>query len=1448
MPPDEQWRSSWNSLILRHDALRTGFYEDDSGVLRRSIAPHLEAILEIHRASSNDEARQLISNRQSATFSMSIPGLWRAGLTKVADSGPTIFWFVMHHAVGDGLSLGIIIEDLRALLNGDTLSPSEDSFNKTAAREAAYLASKTVTADAAYWQLIVSGLAKGAPDAFDEWPLDLPRPKARTATSRQGGHCFRSRLDKNTVTSLRILAKRNRATMHALMLAIFGHEVRRRTGRSEFLIGTAASTRHSAAEARTVGYYINMLPLVCRTGVAESIDTAVRAMQQGLADALQHVRYPFARIYGDFRREHPQATHPTRYPLFDIGVTENPAPAVSPETDLHFTGLVSPKPGTIDYELRHNTPTQDMVLIHEGERDGSLVLTLFVDAAVYTRDTAGHWFDSLIGWMHFLADNLPNEDEPLPLLLPEEERLLDGWQKGPSCPLPANSFPDLFRHLAETHPERPALITDAGVQNFQTINARADALAHALVELDLKRGEPVGVLTERSAALPETALAIWKAGGCYLPLTVDLPPERLTFMARDAGIRILIVLDGLDLPQELSAESYTILRPEALPTCFRELPAAGRAISSDDPAYILYTSGSTGVPKGVILPQGGMLNLGLGGAALLGIRSDDRTLMMSSPSFDLWISDLVMAWSVGGAVVPIRREPMNDLAGMRSLIQRLGITVLTTSPSYLHLFERADFPGLRVLMTVGEPPLPDDARYYAATLSYFNGYGPTENTAGATYSCVRADAEQIAAGRPLPNVAVYLLNDSAKPVPPGVTGEIWISGIGLAAGYLNRPDLTATSFLDISGERRYRTGDLGRWLRSGELLILGRLDTQVKLRGQRVELGEIEHRIAAYPGVQQAVAVVETQADQTQVLRSFITIDPQAEAPTQAELSSYLAENLPTYMIPSTIHKVAIIPLTAAGKVDRQTLLRTMDTDPSFTDSFMAKAGGQLRTPPQNAIEKRISAAWTEQLGCRFIAREDNFFELGGNSLLAIAMIGRLRREFACQVNDLYEHPVLTDFARICRPYPDHLRAIVRDVCAAWQDGRSVHAGLEAEREDAFRTQRIAYESNIRATLDRDLETRQPYGHVLLTGATGYLGSHLLRELLADSNIRVTALVRGAENQSAHARLGQVLIDYFGTQAGKTLRENPRLNVLAGDLRHRELLLSKRDYGQLSETMDAIYHCAANVNHIGHYRDFHADNVAATRHLLTLARQKKPAPADFHFASTLSVAGSTAPAEFRLFTEYDVTPEAPDDNYYVRTKQEAERLVIASRGELGNACIHRIGNISFASDSERLQLNIADNAFFRQIVAFIRLGAVPAELNASLSHVDVVARALIALAGTGSLINETHHIETSRHDRLADFIRTAEGMADSVRACDFGDFLNQLQDAIDQREMESALAETIETFVLQSDRSPLVGSQRLVIASDRTIAILEKLGITWPAIPKTGQDAFIRAAVKAINP
>jgi amino acid adenylation domain-containing protein/thioester reductase-like protein len=1432
---NKQWRDAWTALVMRHDALRTGFREVADGVLRRFTRADTVGDLELSSWPDRPSALVHIGERQSAPFEMENPPLWRAGLAQLADRDQPVFWLVLHHSVADGVSLGVLAEELSILVEGGALPEIAGRFDQSAQREENYLASPACQEDAQYWRTMLGNLgdpSSESPQPFDEWPLDFPRALGRTERNAKGSHCFRVSLDAVAAAGLRDFAQKNGASLHSLVLTIVAQEVRRRTGRSEFVLGAAASTRDSLSEARIVGYYVNMLPLACRVKREESIEQALQAMQRNLAEALQHARYPFARIVSDFRHVNGGPLHPARYPLFDIAVTEG---AVAEATNLGGLGQ------TDGYDLRLNAPAQDMVLVHEGLPDGSLILRWYVNAGLYERETAEAWIDSLAGWARYLSQRNRRPDSPLPDLLPNEARLLSVWEQGPAVSCPAASFPALFEHFARTQPDRPALVTDRGEQSYGELDARANAIAHCLLAFGLAQQEAVGVLTGRSVSLPETVLAIWKAGGCYLPLDKDLPPERLAFMARDARVRVLVVLDELEAPSSLTRTGCPVFRPGSIDQAWfvshrHPVDLKGTPVQDSDLAYIIYTSGSTGEPKGVMVNHQGLNNLALGITGALEMQPDDRASIMASPAFDAWISELAMAWAAGAAVVPVLRCEMDDLSELRAKFVRLGVTVATMPPSYLRLFEQAEFPSLHLLLTAGEPPNRADARHYASRLRFMNGYGPTENTVAVSYGLVTAQTQRITAGKPLPNTSVHIRGNAGEPVPPGAVGMVWLGGAQLASGYLNRPDLTAARFQHTPAGRLYCTGDMGRWTHSGELEILGRCDDQVKLRGQRVELGEIDHCLGAHPDVKQAVAVVENSPGGAQTLWAFVCLDPGAEEPTQADWQDYLSITLPSSMLPSAVIRVPAIPVTIAGKVDRAALLRAVREQG-------ACSGDGPGTQPREGIEQSIAEVWEKHLGRRVLRREDSFFDIGGDSLRAIAVVSHLRRTLECTVNDLYEHPRLADFASICRQRPEHLRAVIQSATRHWRNYQEGLVAYEAERDTALTAALREYEARNRTYRQTAILNRRDYLQVLLTGATGYLGSYVLRELLAKHDCRVSVLVRGSDDLAARARLGGVLYHYFGQDKGAALRDHPRLTVLAGDLRRDDLGLSSRTLDRLKESTQAIFHCAANVKHFGHFAEFHAGNVASTGRLLKLAAHRTANPADFHLVSTLSVCGKAPEDGFRLFTEYDSVPEALDDNYYVRSKQEAERMVVAARHNLANACIHRVGSLVYASDGGVLQPDIRENAFFRQIAAFMKLGVAPDDSHVWLCHVDVVARGIVLLATSAALANETHHVENARRDTLAAFVTAAK----SVRACGFDTFLAHLEEAVDRPEMDGALTHTLETFGLYRGVSPQARARRMEIVSDRTQVFLAQLGLVWPPLPRAGQMEMLCQAAELFS-
>lgn len=1423
--PVSQWRAAWTGVVGRHEALRTGFRNDETGTLRRFIEAPGQADLELCDCADLAAAVSHCQARQSLPFAMGSPPLWRAGIVHVTETNQILFWMALHHSVGDGASLGILADDLIHLLKQQTLSPLQASLDLLAGREEAYLSSPACQSDARYWQKTLAVL-RDAEAPFDEWPLDFGRPNGRTAQNIKGVHIFRASLDEAVAARLRAFAHKSGASLHALFLTLLALEIFRRNARPEFLLGTAASTRDTADEADLVGYFVNMLPVPCRITKGMAVEDVLQTMQAALADGLQHVQYPFARIYQDFRRDHSIAPHPARFPLFDFAVAENPGDTAI-QTGLHFEALQCEE----DYRLRPNTPAQDMVLVHEGRADGGLTLQWYVNAALYEKETAAAWMDSLISSARLLASENRIANTPLPALLLAETALLAQWEYGPRIALPTSSFPALFEHWCALQPDRPAVVTERGVQSYSALNACADVLVRLLKKRGCAPQEPIGVYTGRSIFLPATVLAIWKAGGCYVPLATDLPVNRLKFIIQDAGIKRLVVLDGRPLPAALAETGCSVLRPEALSPDPTQKPLRSEC---SGPAYIIYTSGSTGVPKGVVLAHQGLNNLAVALSGALNIETDDRVLLMASPAFDAWISDLAMTWAAGAAVVPIVRSEMDDIVGMRAKLSRLGVTVATLPPSYLRLFEQADFPGLRVLMTVGEPPVAADAQHYAARLRYINGYGPTENTAAATVGAIIPGTSRLTAGKPLANIEVHICDDHGDPVPPGSVGAVRLGGMGLATGYLNRPELTASSFVETASGRLYRTGDLGRWTSTGDLQILGRSDGQIKLRGQRIELGEIEHLLNAHPGVSQSVVLVGADTDGRQTLWGFVCFKPEADEPSHDGWHAYLSAKLPSFMVPSAIIRVSSIPVTTGGKIDRAALLGLVDDHHA-----LAEAAPQ-RTEPNSEIEQRIAQVWSEHLDRPRIAREDNFFDLGGDSLRAIAVVNQLRRTFRCAITDLYEHPRLGDFAAVCQYHPEHLHTLIRSAKQHWLNYQAMLDAYEDERADALAPQWQAYEKRNLAYRTIAPDERRNYQHVLLTGATGYLGSYVLRELLADKTRHVTALVRGADDQTARARLGDVLRYYFGAENGNVLLNAPGLTVLASDLRRDDLSLAQDVYDRTAHKIRAIYHCAANVKHFGHYADFHADNVAATARLLKLAARRSTDPADFHYVSTMSTSGRALENDFHLFTEYDPVPDSLDENYYVRSKQEAERLVIAARGSLPNASIHRVGNVVYAADGGPLQRDIALNAFFRQLAAFLNLGMVPDDLHTWLCHVDLVARGLVRLAETKALANDTHHLENSVRRTVASYIAEAQ----PIRVAAFDEFLDRLEAAIDEPEAETALTETLENFGLYRGISPQPRSRRLEIVSTRTQMLLTQLGLVWPPIPEEGRNAVLRQAAQ----
>ncbi|EXJ13522.1 non-ribosomal peptide synthetase [Imhoffiella purpurea] len=593
---------------------------------------------------------------------------------------------------------------------------------------------------------------------------------------------------------------------------------------------------------------------------------------------------------------------------------------------------------------------------------------------------------------------LADPDRPLAeggVLLEAERSAIEDWQTGARRDYLRGTIPALFERSAALRGPAAAVRAEGGDISYQELSTRSDRIAAWLLDAGVRPSEVVAVLARRDAALPETILGIMKAGAVYLPVDPDYPAERVDLMLRDSGARKILALDDEDLGR--FAERLGLERPPA------ELPPAPPLpeIGEDDPAYLIYTSGSTGTPKGVLLAHRGFVNMIQAQIEDFGIRAEDRVLQFASPSFDASLSEIFMALLAGACLCPVPRALIDEPWRLRERMRALGIGVATFPPAYLRLFGREPL-GLRVLITAGEPPVPEDARHYAAELRYFNAYGPTEASVCAAMTRIDPESAERSIhhiGRPIANSMACILDTRGRQVAPGIPGELCLAGPGLALGYLNRPDLTAERFVEAGfapGLRLYRTGDRALWDTEGGIVLMGRLDEQVKIRGHRIEPGEVGAVLEGHPDVARAAALALPVQDRGLDLIAFF-VPREPNRIDEEALRAWLAQRLPAYMLPSRLIPLDALPLAPTGKVDRQALAGLVRR--------MSEESGD-GTETADGLETEVLEVVREVLGIRVSSLETDFFALGGDSIRLIDLGRALAARFG---RDLSTRRLLAD-------------------------------------------------------------------------------------------------------------------------------------------------------------------------------------------------------------------------------------------------------------------------------------------------------------------------------------------------------------------------------------------------------------------------------------------------------
>ena len=1101
-------------------------------------------------------------------------------------------------------------------------------------------------------------------------------------------------VDAELARRVRAFAREHDATAYGVLMTAFGVLAHRLSGRPDLLVGTPIANRAGKGLDRMIGYVMNAVPV--RFAI-EPRDTFLDLLRRFTADfprILAHGDVPLGRIV---RASDPERL-PHRSPLYQWAFMH-----------LAEQDSVRALERFARTERVHTGGECDVVGVVWDDGEG-MRGAFDIRTDLYSPDVVRHWIDAYLT----LLDELTAEPD-----LPVRRAALvrRATEPAPSRKLPTVSIAGLVARGAAIVPDSPALESARETLSYAELHERAGRLARRMAKLGVGAESLVALALGRSAGTVIAALAAQRTGGAFVAIDPEVPDERFLSLLADAAPTLLVTDCATDAlhPRHDVARILIDGDGDGEDAELDDVPLSEVAVDPLTAAYVTYTSGSTGLPKAVVTTHAGIATLAESLADGLGLQERERVLQLGSPSFDIWVAEVCAAFGAGATLV----VPAPGALAGRELAKVLAasrITAAVVPPALLAGVSPADCPDLAAVCVGADVCPPQLARLWSrAGRRFVNAYGPTESTAAATISEPLTDSGAAPPiGHPVVGTTPYVLDDLLQPVPIGVPGELYLTGVGLARGYLGRPGATAERFVADPhsaepGARMYRTGDLVRRRVDGQLDFLGRTDEQCKILGVRVEPGEVRAAVDAVAGVAgSAVVVREDTPGDKRLVAYMVAADGADVAP--GTVRARLAAVLPRHLVPSAVVVLDTLPLTTNGKLDHRAL-------PPPERRVAAAA----REP--TAYERVLSETYAEVLGLERVGLDDDFFELGGHSLLAARLVWAIGERLGCELplRSVFEHGSVA-------------------ALAGWLEDWT-RAGERGADDAAVAAPDFVEDAVLDPGIDAAGLTRTSHSdgprEILLTGSTGFVGAFVLREALARTTANVHCLVRAEDDRAALARIRGALAEYGCWDE----RLADRIVPVPGDAAAPLLGLSTKRFDELAEKIDVIFHCGARVNHAESYAQLRPANVGGTVQVLRLATSGRLKPV--HYVSTLGlvVAGPEDPDA--LPEDWISASDLLGDSPYTRSKWVAEALLreAAARGvpvttyRLSRAC----GDSGTGAVSGR-------DALWHFVRACVQIEARPVWSNPdadreNLVPIDFAAEALVRLAldrtAEGSVVNLT---------------------------------------------------------------------------------------------------------------
>ncbi len=1264
---------------------------------------------------------------------------------------------------------------------GEDLNSQEPSFIEYLDEERKYVTSKRFELNKAFWNAEIK--------LYPEF-IYLKNRSGQYSTCAK-----RISLNISKDISLKItqLCQEKRVSILVLFTALFFIYINKITSNKRIAFGTTVLNRTNYKEKNTLGMFINTIPILLHLDYDMQFINFLFSIACKWKSLLHNSHYPQDLLTEDHRNQ-----HKTNEDLFDITITYQNA------IHRHLEGFNEAKSYWYPYGYQINSLNlniSDRENLNSYVIDYDYLVELFTAAEI--EDLHHHL-------MHLLQDVLNHPAKPiseLELTSPaEKQRLLLEFNTSPMrLSSPDRLLHQFFEVQAFQNPDHVAIIFGEERIAYGALNRKANQIARMLRKKGIKPNSIVGLMVERSPEMLYGILGILKAGGAYLPLDPDFPRGRVKYILEDSRCDILLTNDFLIGKTTWQGEIVNFNAARDI----EDGSNPGNLNGPSDLAYVIYTSGSTGQPKGVMVEHGSIVNTVNWRMYHYHFTAGDVLLQIPPYNFDSSVEDIFSFLSVGAPIVMIEQAKRLDLMYVRELITRHQVTHFLVTPLFYHTMLDEIAPGLIRLSSVtvaGENfhlNLVKKHFQKLPSVKLYNEYGPTENSVCSTVYQFTPQDREILIGKPISNCQCYVLSPDLNLQPVGIPGELYLGGMGLARGYVANSQLTAEKFVFVKaiGERLYRTGDLVKWTAEGNLQFIERVDNQVKIRGFRIEPGEIEFQLINHPAVVETVVMAREDGEGNQFLCAYVVSD---QRPTTAELKGFLSKSLPGYMIPSQYVFLDKLPLTPNGKIDKKALPAPADEP---------KVG---YAPPENEVEKKLAAYWQEILGGNTpIGTMDNFFEIGGDSLAVIKILTMsYNQQWDLTVQDFYRYNTIKDLAAM--------------IISRSQDEKSTVETRESSDIAKPKTESFS----LRGPLVVPVKTATPrtVRNLLLTGATGFLGIHILFELLQQNDIRICALVRGKNRESAESRLYEILKFYFPQIHPWVF--NQKVMVVSGDITFEKFGLPEEEYRELRKKIDTVVHAAALVKHYGDFEEFRRTNILGVQNILQFSKGK----ALFHI-STTSVAGDYAKQERRNlhFNENSLDiGQNLGGNCYVESKLEAEKIILRYIQDGFQTTIFRVGNLTGRYADGFFQMNIQDNKFYQILKSLIELSTIPksvAKKDLEFTPVDLCSKAIVKLLLVEESIGKTFHLMNQHGIKIKNLTRMLFEMGYKVDIVRDEIFYQYLQERLRENNVDTlvGLVPDLQKGVLHYHTSVKVDSRA-------SIAALKQLDFEWSLI----DEAYIK--------